>query len=61
MFINPYYAIQFDESLFGDHPPLIDEATWIKAQYKLLTELGPDAYFQRLLDVLKGEQPEPHE
>jgi hypothetical protein len=63
MLINPYYAIQFDETLFGEHPLLVDEATWIKAQQQLLAELGPDAYFRRLLKVLKGDsdQPEPAE
>jgi len=57
MLINPYYAINFEDGLFGDHPLLIDESTWIEANKRLLEELGPDAYFQSLLAVLKGDAP----
>lgn len=55
--INPYYAIELHESLFGAHPPLVDEGTWITAQERMLEEVGPEGYFRELLRVLKDSGP----
>jgi len=57
MLISPYYAITLHESLFGPHPPLIDEDTSTKAQQRMLEELGSEAYFRELLRVLKDGRP----
>lgn len=51
--INPYYAIDLDDSLFGEHKHTIDEASWVEVNKQLLSELGPDAYLRKLLDALK--------
>ena len=34
--------------------PAIDDDQWLKAQKKLLAELGEDEYFRRLLTEIQG-------
>lgn len=52
---NPFYAIEFDESLFGEHPFLVTEETWIAANVVQIQELGAEKYLKKLLEVLKGK------
>lgn len=55
MLANPYYAIVIAKSLNEDHEPLITEEDWIKANAKLIQEIGAEEWLHRLLDTLKGE------
>ncbi len=58
MLINPYYAITLSPALFGDHPPLTSEELWVKANTRLIDELGAEAYLRHLLAVLKSDFPD---
>ena len=53
MLAQPFYAINFSESLFGDHEPMISEDEWIKVQIQLLKEMTQEEYFKELLKALK--------
>lgn len=57
MIANPFYAINFDEGLSLPHEPMISEDDWIKANVKLISELGPEPYLRNLLSILKGNYP----
>ena len=54
MIANPFYAINIDEGLTLPHQPMISEDDWIKANVKLINELGPEPYLRSLLSILKG-------
>jgi len=68
--INPYYAINIDETLADSHEPMVSEDEWVRVQIRTITEdtLGVKVleltedqeqriseYFHRLLNVLKGD------
>ncbi len=54
MFANPYYAIVIAKHLSEDHEPLIAEEDWVKANAKLIEEIGAEEWLHRLLGTLKG-------
>ena len=54
---NPFYAINIDQGLALPHEPMISEDDWIKANVKLISELGPGPYLRNLLSILKGNYP----
>jgi len=57
MIANPFYAINIDEGLAVPHEPLISEDNWVKANVRLIEELGAEPYLRNLLSVLKGNYP----
>jgi hypothetical protein len=57
MIANLFYAINIDEGLAVAHEPLISEDDWIKANVRLIEELGAEPYLRNLLSVLKGNYP----
>ncbi len=57
MIANPFYAINIDDGLAMPHEPLISEDDWIKANVRLIKELGPEPYLRNLLSILKGNYP----
>jgi hypothetical protein len=57
MLINPYYAVNFDPSLIDEHPPIISEGDWIKANLKLMDEVGAQKWLEHLLAILQGAGP----
>lgn len=50
---NPVYAITISSSLSVPHEPLITRDQWVQANAKLIEEMGPILYLQRLLEVLE--------
>ena len=46
MIANPFYAINIDEGLAVPHEPLINEDDWVKANLRLIEELGPEPYLR---------------
>lgn len=44
--MNPFHTM--------DPSPVIDDATWVAAQKKLLAELGADRYFVTFLALFKA-------
>jgi hypothetical protein len=57
MIANPFYAINIDEGLAVPHEPLISEDDWVKANVRLIGELGAEPYLRNLLSVLEGNYP----
>lgn len=57
MLINPFYAIQFAPVLTEDHKPLTSKETWIKANAKLIDEIGKEVWLANLLRVLETGGP----
>lgn len=57
MIANPFCAINIDEGLAVPHEPLISEDDWVKANIRLIVELGAELYLRNLLSVLKGNYP----
>jgi hypothetical protein len=57
MIANPFYAINIDEGLAVPHEPLISEDDWVKANVRLIEELGAEPYLRNLLSILKGNYP----
>jgi hypothetical protein len=54
---DPFYAINIDQGLALPHEPMMGEGDWIKANVKLIRELGPGPYLRNLLSILKGNYP----
>ena len=52
--LDPFYAININEGLFGEHEPIISKDQWVRVQVKLIDELGKKQYFMKLLEVLEG-------
>ncbi len=52
---NPYYAIVINKALNEEHEPLVSEEDWIKANSKLIEEIGAEAWLRRLLDTLRAK------
>lgn len=57
MLINPYYAINLDPGLADQHTPIVDKSQWIRANWRLISELGPEERLSHLLEVLQGDHP----
>lgn len=52
---NPYYAVVISKGLSEEHETIISEEDWVKANAKLIEEVGAEEWLPRLLSVLKGE------
>ena len=61
MFANPYYAINISPSLMDKHEPLTTKENWVKANMKLMSELGQEEWLNRLLIVLESKNDETRE
>jgi hypothetical protein len=57
MLINPFYAINIEPDLTAEHEPMVSEAQWVEANLKLIDEIGPQQWLERLLAVLQGDYP----
>lgn len=53
MVMSPRQAVTLSERLAGKHDPTIDTASWIKANVKLIDELGAEQWLWQLLKVLE--------
>jgi hypothetical protein len=57
MLINPYYAVNIAPDLALEHDPIASEADWVRANIRLMDEIGAQEWLERLLAVLQGESP----
>jgi hypothetical protein len=57
MLINPFYAVNIDPRLADKHDPLVTEEQWVRANLKLIDEIGAHEWLQHLLAVLQGAGP----
>jgi hypothetical protein len=55
--IDPYYAINIAPDIAAYHQPIITKISWIKANRRLIDELGVDEWLVSLLSILEGEYP----
>jgi hypothetical protein len=55
--INPYYAINFAPHFATKHAAIVSESQWVRANVRLIDELGPEEWLQRLLTALQGDYP----
>ena len=55
--INPTLTINVSYRLQGEHPPLVTREEWVKANVKLIDELGTTAWLWLLLEVLETGGP----
>ncbi len=51
---NPHHAVEIHPVYGEPHEPLVDEGTWIAANFHSIQDLGPEAWLRNLLVVLKG-------
>lgn len=52
---NPYYAIVISRALSEEHELLVSEEDWVKANAKLIDEIGGAEWLRRLLDTLRAK------
>jgi len=52
---NPFYAITVNKLFTDEHEPIVSEEDWVKANAKLINEIGAEEWLNRLLSILKGE------
>lgn len=55
--INPSTAVNLSESLHGEHKPIVTRQEWVRANDKLVAELGVNQWLERLLETLKTSSP----
>ena len=57
LLVNPYYAINFSPNLAGKHEPITTKELWVKANLKLMDQLGREEWLKQLLNVLESGEP----
>lgn len=55
IFSNPFYAINIDPELTGEHEPMVTKKGWVKVAMKVMKEEGEEKFLKSLLDVLEGK------
>ncbi len=58
MFANPFYAINILPALCLEHETMVSKETWVKANAKMIDEIGKEEWLKRLLDVLESGGPQ---
>lgn len=53
---NPYHAVITDNSHSDEHELEISEEDWIRANTKLIEEIGAAEWLNHLLEALKSKQ-----
>lgn len=51
---NPFYAIDINPVFIQEHPKMITEKEWIKANVNLIKEIGEEKWLVNLLENLTG-------
>lgn len=54
IYINPFYAINIEPSLFAKHEVMVSEEQWVEVNVKLIDELGAKEWLTQLLHILKA-------
>jgi hypothetical protein len=55
--VNPVYAASIAPGLCGGHEPLVDRATWVRANARRIAEIGAEAWLEKLLTTLETGWP----
>jgi hypothetical protein len=59
LLINPYYVINISPNLVDKHEPLTTKEIWVKANTRLMDEMGKEEWLKQLLHVLETGEPLP--
>jgi len=59
LLINPYYVINISPNLVDKHEPLTTKESWVKANIRLMDEMGKEEWLKQLLHVLETGEPLP--
>lgn len=54
LMINPYYVINIDPGLCTEHEPMVTKDIWIRANIRMIEEIGLKKWLKNLLEVLEG-------
>jgi hypothetical protein len=57
MVVNPFYAVTIDATLAIEHEPIVSKSEWVKANLRVMEEIGAERWLYRLLDVLETGGP----
>jgi hypothetical protein len=57
MFANPFYAINIYPGLCMEHKPAVSKETWIKANSRMIDEIGKENWLKGLLYTLETGGP----
>ncbi len=60
LLINPYYVINISPNLVDKHEPLTTKEIWVKANTRLMDEMGKEEWLKQLLHVLETGEPLPN-
>jgi hypothetical protein len=55
--IDPFYTINVDPALVAEHHPIVSKAQWVRANSRLIDELGAEEWLVYLLSILEGDLP----
>jgi hypothetical protein len=55
--VNPFYAVNFEANLCLEHPTLVSKEEWVRANLRLMEELGTERWLYRLLEILETGGP----
>jgi len=58
IFANPFYAVNISPSLCAEHEPMVSKETWIKANARMIDEIGKEEWLKRLLSALESGGPQ---
>ena len=57
LLVNPFYAVTAAPSFCVPHEPMIERDVWVRANARLIAQIGAEAWLERLLDVLESGGP----
>ena len=57
LLVNPFYAVTASPVLCVPHEPIIERGAWIRANARLIEQIGAEAWLGRLLEVLESGGP----
>ena len=57
LLVNPFYAVTAAPTFCVPHEPTIERDVWVRANARLIEQIGAEAWLERLLDVLETGGP----
>ncbi len=61
LLVNPFYAVTAAPTFCVPYEPMIERDAWVRANARLIEQIGAEAWLERLLDVLESGGPGPVE
>ena len=57
LLVNPFYAVTAAPTFCVPHEPMIERDAWVRANARLIEQIGAEAWLGRLLEVLESGGP----